>query len=106
MDDTGKTYHLAEYSETRKLPTQFKLFFLLALFCGCRRGELIALTWADLDFKTGALSITKSTGIVNGKPLTKAPKTRSSVRTLSVPDAVMEMPIEPIREKCFPAQPK
>ena len=90
-DDTGKAYHVAEYSETRKLPTQFKLFFLLALFCGCRRGELLALTWADLDFHAGSVSITKSTGIVNGKPLTRAPKTRSSVRVLSVPGSVLEV---------------
>lgn len=91
VDDTGKSYHVAEYSETRKLPTQFKLFFLLALFCGCRRGELIALTWDDLDFHDGSLNITKSTSIVNGKPLTKAPKTRSSIRALSVPASVLDI---------------
>ena len=84
VDDTGKTYHVAEYSETRKLPTQFKLFFLMALFCGLRRGELIALEWSDLDFNENSVNITKSTTIVNGKPLTKAPKTHSSIRKISV----------------------
>lgn len=51
IDDTGKSYHVADYCETRKIPTQFKLFFLMALFCGCRRGELIALTRYDINLR-------------------------------------------------------
>lgn len=91
VDDTGKAYHVAEYSETRKIPTQFKLFFLLAIFTGMRRGELIALEWSDLSFANNSISITKSTTLVNGKPLTKAPKTKSSERLVSVPASVMEI---------------
>lgn len=90
-DDTGKSYHVSEYSETRRIPTQFKLFFLLAIYGGMRRGEIIALEWSDIDFNNNAVSITKSTTIVNGKPLTKAPKTPSSVRTVSIPASVMEI---------------
>lgn len=91
IDDTGKEYHVAEYSETRKIPLQFKLFFLLAIFGGMRRGEIIALEWSDLDYSSNTVSITKSTGIVDGKPLTKAPKTNTSVRTISVPVSVMNV---------------
>jgi len=91
VDDTGKAYHVAEYNETRKLPTQFKLFFLLAVYGGMRRGEILALEWSDLDFMQHSVSITKSTTIVDGKPLTKGPKTRSSVRVVSVPAFIMEL---------------
>ncbi len=91
VDDTGKAYHVSEYSETRKLPTQFKLFFLLAVYGGMRRGEILALEWSDLDFTQHSVSITKSTTIVDGKPLTKGPKTRSSVRVVSVPAFIMEL---------------
>lgn len=91
VDDTGKPYHVAEYNETRKIPTQFKFFFLLAIFTGMRRGELIALEWSDLDLVKNSISITKSTTLVNGKPLTKAPKTSSSIRTISVPASVMKV---------------
>ena len=35
------------------------------------------------------MSITKSTGLVDGKPFTKAPKNKTSVRTVSVPESVM-----------------
>lgn len=91
IDDTGKEYHVADYSETRSIPLQFKLFFLLALFCGIRRGELIALEWCDLDFTNNTINISKSTTIVNGKPLTKTPKTASSIRKVSVPASIMNL---------------
>ena len=95
----GTTYHIAEYSEHRKVPTQLKLFFLLALFCGMRRGELIALEWSDLDFSNNSVNISKSTTIVNGKPLTKAPKTATSVRRISVPASVMTVAKEYRKEQ-------
>ena len=85
----GITYHISEYSEQRSIPTQFKLFYLLALFCGMRRGEIIALEWSDLDFNNNTVNISKSTTVVNGKPLTKVPKTATSIRKISVPISVM-----------------
>lgn len=90
-DDTGKVYHVSDYCETRTVPLQYRLFYLMAIFCGMRRGELIALTWSDLDFTNNTVSITKSTSVVNGKPMTKTPKTRTSVRTISVPASVLEV---------------
>lgn len=35
-------------------------FVMLATATGCRRGELCALTWADLDFNTRVLRVSKS----------------------------------------------
>lgn len=74
-----------------KISLQHKVFFLLALFCGLRRGELIALQWADFDFKRNTVSITKSTGLIDGKPYTKAPKNHSSIRTVAVPESLMSL---------------
>src|SRR5215471_9957157 len=35
--------------------------FVVAAACsGCRRGELLALTWADLDFQAGVMIVSKS----------------------------------------------
>lgn len=70
---------------------QHVLFFQMALFCGLRRGELIALTWADLDMENGIVSISKSTGLVGGKPYTKAPKNKSSNRSISLPASVLQL---------------
>ncbi|MGN0378793.1 MAG: tyrosine-type recombinase/integrase [Butyrivibrio sp.] len=70
---------------------QHNIFLQLAIFCGMRRGEAIALTWQDIDFSKNTVSISKSTAIVHGKPITKAPKNESSVRTIAVPDHIMKM---------------
>jgi integrase len=39
-----------------------RLYPLIMLACatGCRRGELLALTWNDIDFQTGTLNVCKS----------------------------------------------
>ncbi len=91
IDDTGKKYHVAEYTETRSIPTQFKVFFNLALFTGMRRGELIALTWSDIDFDNRTININKSTGYVNKQMITKSPKNKSSIREITIPGPIMDL---------------
>ncbi len=74
-----------------RIHLQHKVFFHLALFCGLRRGELVALKWSDFDFTQNTVSVTKSTGLVEGKPITKAPKNKSSIRTVSVSTPVIPL---------------
>lgn len=88
-DSSGKIYQIQEYQAERKIHTQLKLFFYLAIFTGCRRGELIALTWNDLDFDSSTISITKSTCRASGQMITKATKTKGSVRVIAVPAPVL-----------------
>lgn len=90
-DDTGKKYHVDAYIEFRGLPMQLKVFFNLALFSGLRRGELIALTWDDIDFDSKVVSVTKSTGYTGKETITKAPKNKSSIREIKVPGPVLEL---------------
>ena len=40
--------------------TRLYPFVVTAACSGCRRGELLALTWADLDFGTGMMTVSKS----------------------------------------------
>lgn len=72
-----------------KISLQHKVFFHLALFCGMRRGELIALEWSDFDFTKKSVNINKSTGLVDGKAITKSTKNKSSERIVSVPESVV-----------------
>lgn len=91
VDDTGKPYHVQEYTETRMLDLQFRFLFNLALFSGCRREELLALTWNDFNFNENTLSINKAVFKVGGEVKIKATKTESSNRTISLPESVMRM---------------
>lgn len=87
----GSIYEIQEYQAARNIHLQLKLFFYLAMFTGCRRGELISLTWRDIDFKESSVSITKSACRVNGENIVKSTKTKGSVRTIAIPTIVTEL---------------
>lgn len=91
VDDTGKGYHVADYTETKTIQTQFRVLYNLALFGGLRKGELLALQWSDVDWENKLIRVTKSANVVNGVPVIKAPKTKTSKRTVSFPDSVMKL---------------
>lgn len=91
IDDTGKTYHVNEYKESKIIETQFKVFYYFALFCGMRKGEVLALQWKDIDFINYKVDINKSVSYVNNKMIIKEPKTKNSVRTISIPDFMMNV---------------
>ncbi len=54
--------------------------FLLELATGIRRGEILALKWSDLNFKTGELRIERQVNVIHGEPIISEPKTKSSIR--------------------------
>ena len=91
VDDTGKPYYVNEYTESYTVPTQYKVFFTLSLFCGFRKGETLALHWNDIDFKEKKISISKSVGMTENGFDYKEPKTKKSVRKVSIPDDVIPL---------------
>ena len=83
IDDTGNPYYVNEYTESYTVPTQYKVFFAISLYCGFRKGETLALHWGDIDLKNKKVSITKSVGMTeNG--LTTRSQTKKSVRTATI----------------------
>lgn len=79
--------------ETREgsIKLQHNIFFQLSIFCGLRRGETVALLWSDIDLNQRTVMISKSTSIVKGKPYTKLPKNKSSIRKISVPEHIIKI---------------
>lgn len=71
---------------------KWKALFEVLYFCGLRRGELRGLSWDNIDFFNRELSVVKN--VVQegdgGKCYVTTPKTRTSVRTLPVPERVMK----------------
>lgn len=84
-------YNVAEYTESRNIPLQFKVLFHIALFGGLRRGEIVALTWDDIDFDTSTIRINKSSSHIDRQVITKEPKTATSNRTIKLPDFVIQL---------------
>ncbi|PTG80591.1 site-specific integrase [Staphylococcus chromogenes] len=67
-------------------PLYYAIFRTLA-FTGFRRGELMALTWNDIDFTKQTISINKTCARgANYKLVIQEPKTKSSHRTISIDD--------------------
>lgn len=84
-DDTGKEYTVGDYESTKDIPEQIRVLFILAIYGGLRKGELLALEWSDIDFKADTVSITKAVSVVGGQQITKAPKTKTSRRVVAIP---------------------
>lgn len=67
------------------------LFRLLA-YTGMRRGEALALTWEDIDFKENTVSITKTMSIgLNNQPIIQSPKSNASKRILPLDGETMQI---------------
>ena len=66
------------------------LAFQILFWTGIRIGELLALTWADVDLEAKVLHITKSYQRLKGKDIVTAPKTPKSVRTVNLPAFLVE----------------
>lgn len=64
---------------------------LLELSTGLRRGEILALQWDDLNFKTGTLRVERQVHRVNGELVVSKPKTKASNRNVVLPIPVLNV---------------
>ena len=95
-DKTRKIEYLS-VKDTQKLVKQAisqldcrytsKYMILTAIYSGARIGEIMALTWDDIDFDSNLIKINKSYDYVNNR--IKETKIPSSVRQIKVPDSLM-----------------
>lgn len=91
VSNRGLEHNVSEYTQEKTIPLQFQVFYNMALYGGFRRGELIALTWNDIDFSKNSISITKSSSKTKEGQITKAPKTSSGNRTITLPNVCMKL---------------
>ena len=63
---------------------------LIMLYCGLRRGELIPLTWNDIDLENKALTVNKSVHTVSNNFIVKqGAKTAAGERVVDIPDCII-----------------
>lgn len=67
----------------------FGLFPLIALYTGLRLGEILSLTWDDVDLDRRRISVTKSLCWVGTACVVKPPKTETSISSLPILDALL-----------------
>lgn len=73
----------------------YEMLFLTALNSGMRQGELLALTWNDINFKHNYIKVNKNLSIVNdvtkeGRGVAllevQTPKTKNGIRVINIPE--------------------
>ena len=71
---------------------QYVVFMTLAVYTGFRRGELLGLEWKDINLDSGLVSVRRAA--YQSKELghfTDTPKSKTSQRTLKLPDEVLTL---------------
>jgi len=75
----------------RARDTRLYPFVVLAAATGCRRGELLALQWTDVDLHTGLLTVSKSLEQTKAAGLRVKSTKSEEPRQLGVPDWAIEV---------------
>lgn len=68
---------------------RFGIGGLIMLYCGLRLGELLALTWEDIDYEEKVIHVTKARECFENRPSIKKPKTKAGVRDIPIPDILL-----------------
>lgn len=70
-------------------PLKYQAFFVLAIYTGFRRGELLGIEWSDIDFENHVISIRRTSLYTKEKGIfTDTTKTENSRRSLKLPAEV------------------
>ena len=59
---------------------------MIMMYCGLRRGEVLALTWDDIDLDKKILSVNKSVITIKNQPQVKRPKSKAGTREVPIPN--------------------
>lgn len=71
---------------------RFHVAYQLLFYTGCRRSEILGLTWDNIDFIRSQIHIRQVLVNINGVPMFKEyPKTRASVRTIPIHPALTKL---------------
>lgn len=72
---------------------KYVCFYTLAVYTGFRLGELMGLEWKDIDFKTNVITVNRTClySKAKGGLYTETPKTSQSLRSLKVPQGIIDM---------------
>ena len=81
----------------------FGMFAYWILYTGLRRGELLALTWNDVDIKRRTITVDKSVYHISNVPHLKQPKSAAGIRTVPLMDKLLEK-ITPGKGLVFPGE--
>lgn len=74
-----------EYTEGKHL----HIAYVLAIYTGMRRGEILGLRWKDCDLEQGKISIRQTLNLVGSELIFQSPKTKGSKRLITITENVI-----------------
>ncbi|MBY0005742.1 site-specific integrase [Priestia aryabhattai] len=74
----------------KKEETMWSVMIKIAITTGLRRGELLGLEWKHIDLVKGTLQVKQALSYVNQKHIIREPKTKNSIRTVSLPEVLVD----------------
>ena len=91
--DEIKVWNLKEFNDFIKHVDNCELYtiFNLLYFTGARIGEILALNHKDFNFKNRTMRINKNYQKIKGKEYVTTPKTKSSIRTIKIPNFLCDI---------------
>ena len=80
-----------EIQWVNETPHRARTAAMIMLYAGLRRGELIPLTWADIDLLARTIQVRKAVKMVDGHPIVKPmTKTAAGMRTVDIPQILVD----------------
>lgn len=95
-DDQAQELILALLDE----PYHYKLFYVLAMYTGCRRGELCALRWKDfviVEKYRSVLTVSRSRTVVAGQGVVEGPTKNGRSRSIALSEDITSL----VRGFCY-----
>jgi integrase len=71
--------------------SRYHPIYFLAAYTGMRKGEILGLSWTDIDFEEKTISINKTLYKVPSEYLLQEPKTKNSFRTIYIDDDIIRV---------------
>lgn len=94
MEQKEKEVYTIEEAQTflerlSDAPLKYQAFFVLAIYGGFRRSELLGLEWSDIDFESRVVTVRRTSQYTKDRGVfTDTTKTKKSQRSLKLPAGV------------------
>lgn len=90
-EETRRALTAEEQQWIRETPHRAQTAAMIMMYAGLRRGELIPLTWEDVDLKAKTISVTKSVELIGSRiTLKKGGKSASATRIVYIPQILVD----------------
>jgi integrase len=71
--------------------SRYHPIYFLAAYTGMRKGEILGLTWDDVNFEERTISINKTLAHPGKEYFLQSPKTKNSIRTIYIDDDIIKV---------------